>query len=156
MMSLDEAIQHCLEVAEQKETKAKYCFKTPWESDDIAKDCVKCAEEHRQLAEWLKELKAYRKSADVPNTNVGDMISRQDAIDYLISKANRIGAYGYISTKEIYDYLSGLPSAEPEEVIPHRNYKYLSAFWCECGNYLGKKGEVIYCSDCGRKVNWDE
>jgi HEPN domain-containing protein len=57
MMSLDEAIRHCLEVAEQKETKAKYCFKTPWESDDIAKDCVKCAEKHRQLAERLKELK---------------------------------------------------------------------------------------------------
>jgi hypothetical protein len=54
---LDEAIQHCLEVADQKETKAKYCFKTPWESDDTAKDCIKCAEEHRQLAEWLMDYK---------------------------------------------------------------------------------------------------
>ena len=45
--------------------------------------------------------------------------------------------------------------AQPEEVIPHRNYKYLSDYWCECGWHLGKKGEVKYCSECGRKVNWD-
>ena len=51
--------------------------------------------------------------------------------------------------------LKKLPSAQQEEVIPHRNYKYLSDFWCECGNYLGKKGDVKYCSDCGKKVKWD-
>ena len=48
-----------------------------------------------------------------------------------------------------------LPSAQPEEVIPHRNYKYLSDYWCECGWHLGKKGEVKYCAECGRKVNWN-
>lgn len=45
---------------------------------------------------------------------------------------------------------------EPDGVIPHQNYKYLSDYWCECGWHLGKKGDVKYCSDCGRKVNWDE
>jgi hypothetical protein len=49
-----------------------------------------------------------------------------------------------------------LPSEQPEEVIPHRNYKYFSDYWCECGWHLGKKGEVKYCADCGRKVNWEE
>ena len=42
-----------------------------------------------------------------------------------------------------------------EEVTPHKNYKYLSDYWCECGNHLGKKGSVTFCSDCGRKVKWD-
>ena len=51
--------------------------------------------------------------------------------------------------------LKKLPSAQPEEVIPHRNYKYLSDYWCECGWHLGKKGDVKYCAECGRKVNWD-
>ena len=51
--------------------------------------------------------------------------------------------------------LVNLPSSQPEEVIPHRNYKYLSDYWCACGWHLGKKGEVKYCADCGRKVNWD-
>lgn len=58
--------------------------------------------------------------------------------------------------KEWLECMNTLPSVQPEEVIPHRNYKYLSDYWCECGWHLGKKGEVKYCSDCGRKVNWDE
>ena len=52
--------------------------------------------------------------------------------------------------------LSDLPSIQREEAVPHRNYKYLSDYWCECGNHLGKKGDVKYCSDCGKKVKWDE
>ena len=41
-MTLDEAIKHAEEVAEEKR-------------------CEKCGEEHRQLSEWLKELKQLRK-----------------------------------------------------------------------------------------------
>lgn len=44
-MTLDEAIKHCEEVADYD------CY-----NDDQRK----CAAEHRQLAEWLKELKQYR------------------------------------------------------------------------------------------------
>jgi hypothetical protein len=40
-MTLEEAIAHC-------EERAKA-------------DCTECAKEHRQLAEWLKELKDLRK-----------------------------------------------------------------------------------------------
>lgn len=40
-MTLDQAIQHCYEVAENEQ-------------------CYACAEEHLQLAEWLEELKYYR------------------------------------------------------------------------------------------------
>jgi hypothetical protein len=39
-MNLDEAIQHCEEIANSK--------------------CDKCGEEHLQLANWLKELKERR------------------------------------------------------------------------------------------------
>jgi biotin-(acetyl-CoA carboxylase) ligase len=57
-MTLDEAIKHSEEVAEEKEKQA-------WESQlqeeyEKIKPCKKCAEEHRQLAEWLKELKQLR------------------------------------------------------------------------------------------------
>lgn len=90
---------------------------------------------------------------------MSDLISRQAAIDALQDRYKlyswddggaqkaEIGAI----IREIYD----MPSAQPEEVIPHRNYKYFSDYWCECGWHLGKKGEVKYCSECGRKVNWD-
>lgn len=58
MLTLDEAIKHCEEVAEQNDKIANtfdYSIKTK-------SDCKECASEHRQLAEWLKELKAYRKA----------------------------------------------------------------------------------------------
>ena len=41
-------------------------------------------------------------------------------------------------------------------VIPHRNYSYLSQWWCECGWHLGRiDSGVKYCANCGRKVDWD-
>ena len=39
-------------------------------------------------------------------------------------------------------------------IVPHRNYKYLSDYWCECGWHLGRARSVNYCSNCGRKVDW--
>ena len=51
-MTLDEAIKHCEEVAEKNDW-----FEKNYLED---KNCQKCAEEHRQLAAWLKELKQLR------------------------------------------------------------------------------------------------
>lgn len=62
MMLLDEAIQHCLEVAEKQEKLAENNMNIQiekykvYDADEYIK-CKECAEEHRQLAEWLKELK---------------------------------------------------------------------------------------------------
>lgn len=47
-MTIDEAIIHCEEVAIQKLKN----------SNDT--QCIKCGEEHIQLAKWLKELKEYK------------------------------------------------------------------------------------------------
>jgi len=44
MMTLDEAIKHCNEVAKAIATSG----------------CEECAKEHKQLADWLTELKTYR------------------------------------------------------------------------------------------------
>ena len=52
IQSIDDAIQHCEEVAEQKEQEAKEAHVLS------GMDCLECAKEHRQLAEWLIELKA--------------------------------------------------------------------------------------------------
>lgn len=58
-MVLDDAIKHAEEVAEEQLMRAGKCT-----GDDSLCDkyssCMKCAEDHRQLAEWLKELKLYR------------------------------------------------------------------------------------------------
>ena len=59
MMTLEEAILHCEEVAEINEDIAYNVENDNWMV--IAK-CQKCAEEHRQLAEWLKELRERRQN----------------------------------------------------------------------------------------------
>ena len=56
-MTLDEAIEHAEEVAEINQTIADNTDDDNWM--DIAQ-CEKCAAEHKQLAEWLKELKLLR------------------------------------------------------------------------------------------------
>ena len=57
-----EAIKHAEEVADRMERDANACARwTDGEGKSIAK-CKKCAAEHRQLAAWLKELKAYREA----------------------------------------------------------------------------------------------
>ena len=59
-MTIDEAIKHSEEVAKEKENEAQELeySKLDWKHE--ANLCKECAEEHRQLAEWLKELKMYR------------------------------------------------------------------------------------------------
>ena len=60
-MTLDEAIKHCEEVAEENE---KFCFKKGGKggyfNEDTDWNNRKCAKEHRQLAAWLTELKQLR------------------------------------------------------------------------------------------------
>ena len=58
-LTLDEAIKHCLEVANSKEMEAEFetdyvCY---FMTDKEREECEQCAAEHRQLAEWLTELK---------------------------------------------------------------------------------------------------
>lgn len=57
MLSLEEAIKHCEEVAEANEKMIEYDLAY---TDEQKEECRECAEEHRQLAAWLRELKAYK------------------------------------------------------------------------------------------------
>lgn len=61
-MTLDEAIKHCEEVAEELEEEA---IKGCCDDSEIMDKCFECAKEHRQLAEWLKELMALKENDDV-------------------------------------------------------------------------------------------
>lgn len=59
-MTLDEAICHCEEVAEREKAKG-FEFNTRYNREnEYGTKCYECADEHRQLAEWLKELKQLR------------------------------------------------------------------------------------------------
>lgn len=71
MMDLESAIQHC---KDQVQEQAK-------------KGCYSCAEEHQQLAEWLKELKAYREqSGKRMNVEEKERLIKKD----IVSIENRV------------------------------------------------------------------
>ena len=70
MLDIDTAVKHCLEVAEQNETSAityKNCKEIKANmyekltAEKAENDCRECAADHRQLAEWLTELKQWRR-----------------------------------------------------------------------------------------------
>lgn len=58
-LTIDEAIEHAREVARVNREDAKYAIKNKLH-DDVIKTCTECAEEHKQLAKWLEELKEYQ------------------------------------------------------------------------------------------------
>lgn len=59
-MTIEEAIQHCHEVAE--------------------KECTECGKEHLQLAEWLTELKQRKEDANKqPKTNADKIRAMSDS-----------------------------------------------------------------------------
>ena len=61
--NIDEAIKHY-----EEETEGQYnlydCYLQHGEQGDYVEDCLKCASEHKQLAEWLKKLKAYEEARE--------------------------------------------------------------------------------------------
>ena len=117
-MSIDEAIKHCEEVMVENLEKTK----DRNSADPVAIQCFECADEHRQLAEWLKELKAIKED--------GDCISRQAAIDAM-NEWEWQELYLPIHFKQL---LEDLPPVKPEqkwipvsERLPEKNDVYLVA-----------------------------
>ena len=61
-MTIDEAIAHAREVAEIQRNNDKLNKTLGKSSPYYNTDCIKCAEEHEQLADWLEELKEYKEN----------------------------------------------------------------------------------------------
>ncbi len=57
-MTLEEAIKHAKETAENLRHEAVNCRSIGF--PEVSPKCISCAEEHEQLAEWLEELKDYK------------------------------------------------------------------------------------------------
>lgn len=66
-MTLDVAIKHCEEKAKEQREIAKCYISTEYPRVRAQRrKCLKCAKEHEQLAEWLKELAEYQKLFESP------------------------------------------------------------------------------------------
>ena len=81
-LTLEDAITHAKEVAEKNYRGADFESLDSID-DDIKANCIKCAEEHEQLAKWLEELKFYKEAEEhelllrLP-CNVGDKVWDND------------------------------------------------------------------------------
>ncbi len=113
-MTIDEAIAHAREKAEQNRNRALH-FNTV--------KCIKCAEEHDQLADWLTHLKEYQQLEEQGRLlklpcKVGDTVWD---IDYGIPFACTITAFSFGECDEDTVYYAQ-PDGEnnyssPEELI---------------------------------------
>ena len=93
MLSIDEAIIRERKVAEEQRELFSLCLYPSQEcnGDDICKclknkhdGCLKCAEEHEQIAKWLEELKDYQdKNKMVVRLDVENIDSIKDKIEEL-------------------------------------------------------------------------
>lgn len=63
-LTLDEAIKHAKEVADMNYNDAEKFDSNDSVENYMKANCVKCAEEHEQLAEWLEELKSYKEAEE--------------------------------------------------------------------------------------------
>ena len=101
-MSIDEAIAHAREVSSEQKRRSGVCIQNDSECDKFSA-CLKCAEEHEQLAEWLEELKEYKNKN--PYQKYVDNIANTlvDAIKNLSIEDINMYKIGY--NKAIYDLL---------------------------------------------------
>ena len=90
MLTLDNAIKHCEEKAKElrQEAEDKYF---PIIEDAEKTDCLECAEEHEQLAEWLKELKQLRNSVEIISDIPDDYFYDTETEDFLVYRHRYTG-----------------------------------------------------------------
>ena len=108
-MTLDEAIKHCEEVAEIKEKEGSLNQESFMPLDEFLGyrvECLKCAAEYRQLAEWLKELERYRK--ELPKEIKNAKIRQVDALEANVKTEN----YNSHLAEYIKGYICGLSYTE--------------------------------------------
>lgn len=84
-MTIDDAIKHAEKIIKVNE---KECNEYPDFAEYIS-NCKKCAEDHRQLAEWLKELKYARVLLKATH----DLLSKCDESFYVLNVLEQTTVY---------------------------------------------------------------
>lgn len=117
-LTLEDAITHAKEVAEKNYRGADFESLDSID-DDIKANCIKCAEEHEQLAKWLEELKTYKEAEGqgflvrLP-CKVGDKVCDND-FGHPESYEIKAFSYGYCDS-----YVE--PDIEDEIIFYYENY----------------------------------
>ena len=162
-MTLDEAIKHAEEVMIENLEKTM----NRNSSDPIAIQCYECAEEHRQLAEWLKDYKRL-----LERESCEDAISRksikqklQEHHDFFIntySGFSNLPQNDKSRVDEITNCIAMVvnePTVTPQPKIGYWIEKDDNLYVCsECGQYIYSETEHdllefhAFCGRCGTKM----
>lgn len=134
---LEEAIIHAKEVAEKNYRGADF-ESLDSADDDIKTNCIKCAEEHMQLAEWLEELKSYKDLEEQ-----GLLVKLPDDLNRVLYQVNyrwtQCTEYGEENNKcEIYDCKCECDSRK-EYYIAEIDLQYIPI-----GNYYDRLGKFLF------------
>ncbi len=122
-MTIDEAIVHAREVATIQRNNKKLNDTLGPFSPYYNQDCVKCAQEHDQLAEWLEELKQYRA--------IGTPEECREAVEKQTAKKPDYEGDGYYNGQLVYDTWI-CPSCGQHYEVDYDSYDY--------------------CPSCGQKI----
>ena len=164
-MTIDEAIAHAREVAE-KNRNFDVIPEKVMATSTFKYNCLKCAEEHEQLAEWLEELKKYREIGLTQYMIKGIIKSEMQAHKDAVHNAELLDEYEEIGTieecreavekqkakKPIYKHYED--NGEP----PHIKISCPNGCRIQLYPVTDKNlaHEHVYCPKCGQKIDWGD
>lgn len=119
-MTENEAIAHARKVAEDKRADADWRWRHGRLNSD---DCIKCAEEHEQLADWLEELQQYRA--------IGTVEECREAMEKQKPKIADIWGDGYADGQLVCD-MYDCPNCGATYELDYDEYKFCP----KCGQHL--------------------
>ncbi|WP_295095647.1 hypothetical protein [Ruminococcus sp.] len=153
-MTIDEAIRHCVEVAEENDLAAgtygilaenNHNAYEKLTAETKSSRCAECAADHRQLAEWLTELKELRKltiinpiiagynevyeklrKGDIEASNDKDLLKTAiDTLENVMPKYRRLSEENQKQKKQIAEYKRLLKAAV-------EGFEYIKPYTSRC------------------------
>jgi hypothetical protein len=173
-MTLDEAIKHCEEIAEEQNKLCERCDRASGYSrshneairTSDAKNHEKCGQEHIQLAAWLRELKAYKEQEPCNSCCGGDqkekaklcqksylagLEHRQEPCADAISRKAMLEYQQYLHGKmpneenhKLWEFIKELPSVTPKQKTGHWFYDESIENW-RCSECKETPKTMGYC-----------
>ena len=155
-MTLDEAIEHCKEIMENKnKTLLKYFDRLTYDSIE---NCNKCIDEHMQLMKWLEELKKLREFKEIYQKGMDYSYATfmyNKAIDDLTEKIVGYGTYDYYGNViDVLEIAEKLKEHKTLNIVHCKDCKHWgtgivgeteNVKCCEYGKYMvGANGYCIY------------